>query len=151
MLSTSQEDLIRVLHVDDDPDHLMISKRHLEKYEPAIQVVSTSSPEEALQKASYQRRMLRLMAATADALHHAHEMGVIHRDIKPSNLLKPCRCPPNTSAITLTSLSLISVLEQSRCTDRGTLPFSPKSLFRPTAFSLMSPFSKNFFPFLWAI
>lgn len=51
MLSTSQEDLIRVLHVDDDPDHLMMSKRLLEMYDSAIQVVSVSSPEEALQKA----------------------------------------------------------------------------------------------------
>jgi DNA-binding response OmpR family regulator len=42
---------IRVLHVDDEPDHLIISKRLLEKFDSAIQVVSESSPEEALQKA----------------------------------------------------------------------------------------------------
>jgi serine/threonine protein kinase len=28
-----------------------------------------------------------LMADTADAVHHAHEHGIIHRDIKPSNVL----------------------------------------------------------------
>lgn len=29
----------------------------------------------------------RLVADAADALHHAHELGVVHRDVKPSNLL----------------------------------------------------------------
>ncbi|MEM9589486.1 MAG: serine/threonine-protein kinase, partial [Planctomycetota bacterium] len=30
---------------------------------------------------------LRLIRDAADALHHAHERGVVHRDIKPSNLI----------------------------------------------------------------
>jgi len=51
MSSASQEKLIRVLHVDDDTDHLLVSTRSLEKCDSAIQVVSISSPEEALQKA----------------------------------------------------------------------------------------------------
>src|SRR5207244_5670441 len=29
----------------------------------------------------------RLVAAVADALHHAHGRGVVHRDVKPSNIL----------------------------------------------------------------
>ncbi len=35
----------------------------------------------------FYRKIAALIADAADALHHAHEQGVIHRDIKPSNLM----------------------------------------------------------------
>ena len=31
--------------------------------------------------------MAELGIQAAEAIHHAHEMGVVHRDIKPSNLM----------------------------------------------------------------
>lgn len=42
------EDTVRVLHVDDNPDHLIITKRFLETFDPTIQVESVSSPDEAI-------------------------------------------------------------------------------------------------------
>jgi serine/threonine protein kinase/ribosomal protein S27E len=33
------------------------------------------------------RQTAEMMATIADALHHAHQQGVIHRDLKPSNIL----------------------------------------------------------------
>jgi serine/threonine protein kinase len=38
-------------------------------------------------KVSYFRRVAELGAKTAEALEHAHQMGVVHRDIKPANIL----------------------------------------------------------------
>ncbi|MGQ0637519.1 MAG: serine/threonine protein kinase [Planctomycetaceae bacterium] len=35
----------------------------------------------------YFRRIARLMVQAAEALEHAHQLGVVHRDVKPANLL----------------------------------------------------------------
>ncbi|MGE3316922.1 MAG: protein kinase, partial [Planctomycetaceae bacterium] len=45
-----------------------------------LSTVLPSSPE-------YFRHVAELVARAADALHYAHEVGVVHRDVKPSNLM----------------------------------------------------------------
>jgi signal transduction histidine kinase/FixJ family two-component response regulator len=43
-------DVIRVLHVDDEPDQLKLTKIFLEETDPSLQITSVTSPEEALQR-----------------------------------------------------------------------------------------------------
>jgi eukaryotic-like serine/threonine-protein kinase len=55
--------------------------RH-DRTEPGPPVGSSLGPD-----GPYYETVARLVAEVADALHYAHQNGVIHRDVKPSNLL----------------------------------------------------------------
>ncbi len=54
----------------------------------AMELVEGTSLEDYLraERLSW-REIVRLMAAICDAVHHAHENGVVHRDLKPANIV----------------------------------------------------------------
>ena len=56
----------------------------------------------------------RLVLAAAEALHHAHEQGVLHRDLKPSNLLLTA-----TGEVRLIDFGLATAEGESRLTRSG--------------------------------
>ncbi len=60
------------------------------KYLPGGDVeraLGRGDPERPLTGADREKKIAAWMLKVSEALHHAHEQGVIHRDIKPSNIL----------------------------------------------------------------
>ncbi len=52
---------------------------------------AAASTERSAQDPAYFRTVAQLVIQAAEALEHAHQLGVVHRDIKPSNLLVDVR------------------------------------------------------------
>lgn len=71
----------------------------------------------------------RIVLQIADALHHAHERGVLHRDVKPSNIV----VTPSGRAMLL-DFGIASTSDASRITRTGTamgsLPYVPPECLR---------------------
>jgi WD40 repeat protein len=82
----------------------------------------------------YFREMARLLAATADALGHAHGSGVIHRDVKPSNILLDHKCNPK-----VTDFGLAKVEDTLALSRTGDLAGTPYYMSPEQASSTRSP------------
>ncbi|MBK8976830.1 MAG: serine/threonine protein kinase [Planctomycetes bacterium] len=70
------------------------------------------------------RSIVELVALVADALHHAHEAGVLHRDVKPSNVLVTRRAD-GTPLPVLTDFGLARELDLPSLSRSGELTGTP--------------------------
>jgi serine/threonine-protein kinase len=70
------------------------------------------------------KRVARIMASVARAIHHAHQRGVLHRDLKPSNVLIDAHGEPFVSDFGLTK----RVRSTDELTQSNVIPGTPRHM-----------------------
>lgn len=80
--------IVQVYGVERDGDQLAIVSQFIDG-KTLLQMLQ-------IQRPSFEESA-RILVCIADAVHHAHEAGVIHRDIKPSNILMDLDGEPHVS------------------------------------------------------
>jgi non-specific serine/threonine protein kinase/serine/threonine-protein kinase len=66
-----------------------------------------------------QRAIVALVAEVCDAVHHAHQKGVIHRDLKPDNVLVDCHGQPKVLDFGIARLVTDSDEDRTMLTEQG--------------------------------
>src|SRR5262249_12574013 len=68
-----------------------------------------------------QRRAARMLAAVGQAVHHAHQRGILHRDLKPSNILLDVNGQPHVTDFGLAK----RIQADSKLTQSGAIVGTP--------------------------
>jgi WD40 repeat protein/serine/threonine protein kinase len=84
--------------------------------ETADRMTAALSTERSTKGPAYFRTVARLGLQAAEALEHAHQLGVVHRDIKPANLIVE-----GTGHLWITDFGLAQVQSDARLTVTGDL------------------------------
>src|SRR5262249_2260402 len=82
--------------------------------ETDVRPVAVLSTERSVKSPGYYRAVARLGAQAAEALEHAHQLGVVHRDSKPGNLMVDGR-----GNLWVTDFGLAQVYSDTRVTLTG--------------------------------
>jgi len=81
----SHPGIVRVIAIGEEADYLYFVMELVEG--GTLQELIDTAREAPSFEARYFHECAQMISLVADALHYAHEHGVIHRDVKPSNIL----------------------------------------------------------------